>query len=57
MRDYTIENRSSPVSMGVQFRIVSRKGHEGPWREGKDGKSGQTLAWASYKEMRKKQSS
>jgi hypothetical protein len=48
---YRIENRSSPCSMGVQYRIVSDKAI-GPWREGEKGRSGMTLAWKAYKELR-----
>ena len=48
VRRHTIEDRSSPVCMGVQRRIVSRDGHKGPWVCGK-----MTEVWKAYKRMRK----
>ena len=48
VRRHTIEERSSPVCLGVQRRIVSRDGHEGPWVCGKTAE-----AWKAYKRMRK----
>lgn len=48
VRRHTIEDRSSPVCMGVQRRIVSRDGHEGPWVCGKMAE-----VWKAYKRMRR----
>lgn len=45
-----IEERDSPCSMGMQFRVVSSEGHVGPWCEGS-----KSLAWKKYKQMRKAQ--
>jgi len=47
-RRHTIEDRSSPVCMGVQRRIVSRDGHTGPWVCGKMAE-----VWKAYTRMRK----
>jgi hypothetical protein len=48
VRRHTIEDRFSPVCMGVQRRIVSRNGHTGPWVCGKMAE-----VWKAYKRMRK----
>lgn len=48
VRRHTIEQRSSPVCMGVQRRIVSRDGHQGPWVCGT-----MSEVWKAYKRMRK----
>ena len=45
---HQIEERASPVCMGVQRRVVSIAGHNGPWVCGT-----MSQVWKAYKQMRK----